>query len=235
MIEIIALSLTVLALSFAAWQMYAASNQAKRINLIHQSLTTRYLDCFPEFLSKTIDLINRSKSTLEIYVDVPGYSIFSNPDYFVRYKNSIEEKLIQGVKIDMVFLNAEKRRDSFNEIFPTKIEDWEEWKSKSSVKQKLEQFLNNQCNGESVENLTPEQLYLGLEKAYERVISSSFRGVNINEIESPLSMHFWISDTKEAVFTIPSFNPNDVTQGFTTSDPRLISALHTVIRRYEST
>jgi hypothetical protein len=222
-------------------QFRQAKQQTKDIQKINDSLTTRYLTTFPDFLPQVVTLINSTQKHLEIVVDVPGYGILSKHDEFVEYETAIKRRLSKNIPVKIVFLNKERRKESFSELFPAEGQDWDAWRNKQENQIKLHDFFahegdnkfDNEIDRKSfIDNTTRDQLEAALENAYQRVCTNAFRTANKVEVNEQLSFHFWISDGQSAVFTIPSFSPNDKAQGFTTSDPRLIAALTNIVERY---
>lgn len=104
LLNIVASVLTIVALGIAAWQTYEARKQTKALQEIHQSLTTRYLGPYPEFLSTIIPILESAKTSLIILTHCPAYAGFTNPDQEQIARQVIERKLGKhNFKVTLIF------------------------------------------------------------------------------------------------------------------------------------
>jgi hypothetical protein len=124
------------------------------------------------------------------------------------------------------------RRDRLNhEQFATALADWENWKRANL--QALETVRKDHKLNVTVDALTIEQFLETLESDDKRIIDD-FCGVGVCEVPVDISIHFWIIDGREAIFTIP-FLRDALEYGFSTSDNKLITAFSQLVERYSAT
>jgi type II secretory pathway pseudopilin PulG len=207
---------------------------ANHLDAISQSLSTRYLGAYPDYLPDITALIENIHRQLTIFCDVPAYGRVRAADYYYNYKQTIERKL--GKKdfcIQFIHLNEVELTKVFYEQYPH--HEWPNWKD--SHKELVEDFLEG--TSYSVDNIPYEDFLRLNMKCNTDLIKNEdvFNHSRVEREEShlPISMCFWIRDKdQEAIFTLINFTgTGDVEEfGFYTVDGSLIKALHSVFARY---
>ena len=98
-----------------AYDVYHDSEQDKQLQesidklaKIEQSLSTRYLGIFPEYISEISDLFNELEpaDTVVIFEDVLYYGIKSRPKEFCNMNDRLFEHALQGGSITVVYYNV---------------------------------------------------------------------------------------------------------------------------------
>lgn len=236
-LNIIAFLFTTIALVIAGWQFYQARKQTNELSEIKDSLSTRFIDRFPDYLIKINDLLNEAKNSIEIVCDVPGFGHFSQPDNWFEYLEIIRKKKHQGLNINITFHNREIRQKFRKEQFAQASGGkWNDWKLNPEIKPKMEKFLKKSNIEISVDKIEFSEFINLLESSENEIINHDFKGLSITEVKSNIAIYFWIIDGRKAIFAIPSFSkeyPGFLTYGFITSDPRLISTFHALKRKLE--
>ena len=97
-VGIMGLLFTVIALSFSLWQI----SEARKIT---DSISTRYIGEFPDFIEQINDLLSEAKEEIIIMTDVLGYGMYSNPEGFHKYLSIIEKKASEECSIKFVVYN----------------------------------------------------------------------------------------------------------------------------------
>lgn len=127
-LTIVALSLAVIALALAVWQ-------TRDMIAIRNSISTRYIGRFPEFVGQIADLIDGAEGSLVIVCDVPGYCLFSNRKAWLEYERAIKKyRLKKRARLDLIFLDQERRLARMTEQLRAAVDDWQKWvKSERNV------------------------------------------------------------------------------------------------------
>ena len=230
---------TVIALAFSIWQLVKASKHAKKINLIKESLSTRFIGEFPYYLTDIIDVLTKAKHEIIIVCDVATYGAFSSPKEFLSYRNIIEKKVFNNVKVEITCFNEEKRREIHHEQFKEARENWKEWAKNPENLDKLRKY----ARFVDPEKIKIDNLSKHTYKDFEDLLSSGteilfkhhFNGATICQINVNVANYFWIVDGLHAVFAIPTLTKPKhgfQTYGFVTSDHRLIKAFLSLRDRY---
>lgn len=130
----VSLWLGIIALIIACIQFRDAHKQAKlmesqsnALGFVTQSLTTRYIGPFPEYLPQVADLIETAKVELRIITGNPVPAYFSAPNVFMNYSHAIERKVRSGVDVTMTCMDQSQRLKRLKLQFPTSQEAWEAW------------------------------------------------------------------------------------------------------------
>lgn len=235
LIENFALILTIVALIIALKQFREARLQAESLGNIKDSLSTRFIDQFPGYTSEILSLIKKAKSKITIVCDVPGFAGLSDPGFWLEYRQELERKLTNGISVDIICYGEEKCRSIYIEQFSDAKFNWEEWKKNKDNFSKLSKYLKIK----GFKDQSPNEItYIDFENLLvsdKQAIEYHFQQANIIECNVELTTFFWIADNKQAVFAFPAGGTKKqgyFTYGFTTSDPRLISALISLKQRY---
>jgi hypothetical protein len=238
--------LTVVALILSIWQLKQASDQTKdlkqqteNLKQIQNGLSTKYLGQFPEYHTEIANLIDRAKSTVVMFYDLPGYGIFSNSSGWLQIDQAIQRKRNENVKFSVNVYATSRRKKILKEQFHHEGEKMQEWKKSLKIKPKVDKFLKDYGAGTDPVDLTHELLNSLLEKVHVEIITTTFRGEKVVEIDEHIPLYFWLIDDKEAIISIPTFSQEKDLESFTsteygffTSDDSLIKAMTEMKNRY---
>lgn len=220
---------TAAGLLFAIVQTWQAKAHANALSEIHKSLTTRYIGQFPDFCRNIVDVIGRAKSSIVIMCDFPGYAAFSAPSTFLAYRQILERKLHEGVKVSLTCYDSQRRREFFDEGFRG-ARTWEAWRQENLAH--LREYLRHEGREKELETLTQSKLGDLLEEEDRRILTSYLRGAEIREMGAHLPVYCWLVDGMEAIFVFSVRSEQAFEHGFATTDARLITALLDLRNRY---
>ena len=216
----------------AEFQRQQATSHANRLDAIKESLSTRYLGEFPRYFDKIVEVISKAEKRIIILCDYPGYGSFSDRKNWLRYKHTIEQKLQDGVKIELTCFNETLRRTSLDEQFFDSNE-WDNWKLVPDNVKLLEELLKWHKGSPPVSDLLWEQCSDLLAREEQDALTQTFQTAEIKQIDTYAPLYFWIADEKRAVFAIASVSNKEY--GFFTIDRQIISALIEMRNRYHRT
>lgn len=212
-----------------------ASEHTEELKKIRGSLSTKYIDKFPDFIPKITELIKRAESSIVIVASVPGYGIFSAPVVWEDYRAEIVKKKLSNVQVTLICTNRGKREEFREKRQFAQVKDtWDSWKQKHS--ELLEGFITHHVRDETVrmDNITFPIFLEELENAQRRVFEDVFTTVDGFQIPEHMDLYFWMRDRREAFFSIPVFTEGkEMEYGFITEDERLISALEGICEHYK--
>ena len=230
---VISLIVGALALILGLVQSWEAKKQTKRLKahsdalgLITDSLSTRYIGQFPDYLVSVTNLIESAKSELNIIKGNPTPAYFSDPTLWVNYSQAIERKSHSGIAVNMICMTEHQRKDRLAQQFPTSKEKWDDWIKNNHSK--VSHFLKFGYSKTKPEDLNFKVFLDLLLSTQTKMLNESFKskGVEVLEIDQVMPVQVWIADRKQAVFSIQALPTNTISHGFYTSDPRIVSALH---------
>ena len=161
-ISMISLWVGIVALMVALIQSRESSKQTKHLQeqyasltLIKESLSTRYLGQFPEYLFHLAKLIDSAKSDIHIIKGNPIPAYFSAPSIWMNYHHALERKSLEGIQINIICMDARQRDIRLIQQFPNSQQEWENWISpKSKNLDLLNHFLKYNFPEIKLEELT---------------------------------------------------------------------------------
>jgi hypothetical protein len=204
---------------------------SNKLGKVSESLQTKPIGNFPEYLSKISALIGRAEQSVTVMCDHPAYAIYSEGAGFDAYIAALKEKVARrsrehSFSVDLMFLAAEERRQLHRdqlELFAKQEEDWVRWRNS----EKMLAFLKRAhavCHPDARpmkdseaerarSTLTRDQYVEELEAANEALLRHHFYGAH--RVLLPLrdaagnpqahsrgpSIYFWMRET-EAIFAI---------------------------------
>jgi hypothetical protein len=232
------LVLAILALIFAWFQTREARQQTNRLKshsealvLITESLSTRYLGPFPEYLTVVNDLIKSARTELHIVNGNPTPAYFSAPSTWLDYIQAIERKVRSGVSVHLICMGDALRRQRLEQQFPSSKDEWDRWIPDNLSK--LKEFLRFRYSNKKPEELDYAAFLDLLQVTQRDILKEKFQGVEISEVDQIVSVQVWIADKAQAVFAIQTSPTNALSHGLYTSDPRFVNALHAMIELYD--
>src|SRR6185369_711129 len=233
------LGLAVVALILACFQTWEARKQTKRLKshsdalgLITESLSTRYLGPFPEYLSVVTDLVSSAKAELLIVVGNPTPAYFSNPALWIDYVQAVEKKTRSGVSVRLICMAENQRRQRLEQQFPTSNEEWEKWLNDHT--DQVMEFLKFRFSEIKISELDYKKFLELLQTAQREHLQQSFQynGVEVIQVPEMVTVQVWIVDKARAVFSIQTLPTNSLSHGLFTSDPHFVSALYSMTEVY---
>ncbi|MGD2087063.1 MAG: hypothetical protein PVH61_12850 [Candidatus Aminicenantes bacterium] len=233
-LSIIALSLTIAALSLSIWQLFKARAQTVKLDNISESLSTRFIGPFPDYINEINRILANARSKVSIACDVPSFVAFSDPDAWFTYQKNIEKKIRAGINMEITFLDKDLRKKTYRDQFKQARLFFSKWVQSDNIQDRMRAYIR--CHPTAKEE---PQCYEDFERSLEEndddLILRFFSHTSLVETGIPLFNYFWIVDNIQAVFAIPTaVEPKGgfVTHGFYTEDPRLIAALRSVGVKY---
>jgi hypothetical protein len=194
------------------------------VDRIAQSVSTQYLDTFPGNMKDIFDVVNSSKTRLQVMCDFPAYGAFSEPALFDQLKTAYMTATVdRTVKLDMVAYNDElmerytrKQFGSIPYIDLVVRPDFTKWREHNKLKWPM----------------TETEFYRNLTRIQDETIDflrtqchSDFMSV-----DSSLPFFAWVADSKVAVISFWAMRGKTVAElTFRTSDPQMIVAVERVI------
>lgn len=232
---VIGMTFTIIALTLALIQLRDARIQTSNLVRIRESLSTRYIAQFPEYVPAIVELFEQARTEILIVCDVPTYGFLSDRTTWLKYRQALETKIENDVIVKIECLSESRMTDLVNEQFNLSAEDFTEWKNVDTNREKLEAFLRYDYPSWTLSELALDD-FLGLVASYAaRTTEASFAGALVQELNFNMPLYFWIVDRTQAIFAIPTFAQRDFgfTYGFYTSDTRLVGALLALAELYE--
>ena len=219
-------------LLFAGWQIYLSRRDAHKLHSIQESLTTRYISDFPDFLNDIIELLQGATESVHIVCDVPAYALYSAPKRSLRYRNVLQELALDGKPVKIVHLDDKRVTGLHDEQFSCTDEEWTRWKASEVEKGRLRKFCDRYFPSDpEAKELNQDEFRVQLTDQHRRTLEHDFENICTFPVATPISLYFWIADEKKAILSVPSFFENAVEFGFMTEDSRLIRALLHMHRR----
>src|SRR5205809_910834 len=125
-VETLGLILAVLALVVGVFHVWEIQQTAKDLHSvqsslshdlrsIQSSLSTRFAGEFPDFLDQSIRTVRSAQHDVVILCDFPFYGDFSDPRRALLLRQAIEEKLQQGITVQLIFLSEARRIKALRE------------------------------------------------------------------------------------------------------------------------
>jgi hypothetical protein len=243
-LAVIAVLVGVVALAFASKQYFDAratlvslqestsylNGVTRSLNDVQQSISTRTVGDFPDFLEEIVKMLEGAKKEIWICCDLPGYGMISSPELFSRYLEQIQIKSLR-IPIHLVtsirpWIDDLRRR--INEVG---------WNAYSREYEVGVQGLMDQYHPglESIADLSCERYVERLEEAQEKIVRSldpDTRKIDVTDTGSIVPMQFWVVDGTDAVFALARYTKQAREVGFRTSDRGLIHALIGICSKY---
>jgi len=229
LLTVIGLFLTAIALGLSVWQTLAARTQARDLDKVRRSLTTRFIGEFPDYLPEIVALVKRARKEVIIFCDFPTYGYFSDHSNWLNYRHAIDDKLNQDVKVSLTCPNKRRRLEFNKEQFAKEGEKWEAWRQEKKTIERLRMILPSHTE---IADLTRDGFLKILENADQKMLKETFARAEKHEIDIFMPTFFWIADSNEAIFTFSTYSEDASEYGFYTLDQKLISALKNIRERY---
>lgn len=201
-----------------------------RMELIAQSMSTRFIGLFPEHLYDIVEIVKRANKELLLLVDCSDYGSFPRPEAHQNFVRAIEDARRRKVEVKMLISGESVAHTCTSPFRRMEIEEL----SKTDEFKHYFEFWS----GERPIPSTTQELVELLQKK-EQNAKEHLReiGVDIkppsNELTDKAGLFFWIEDCVEAVFlfcdpegkTDADGNAEGMGLAFRTRDSKLIEVL----------
>jgi hypothetical protein len=193
------------------------------------------------YLTDLADIIERAKNCVTIVCDYPAYGTFADPKGAEAYYRAIEDRLIQGVTIRVIFLTKE-RRNALNDTFWTQEDAWT-----PDFRERVDWYVNTRLHNStpSSDHVARPELLDVLEQeslmVIDRLNTAARTGfarhgkqlLSRRETSSLMPVYCWVRDGAEAAFAIAMLKEGrNKETAFATVDPGLVAVLEGVYDRY---
>lgn len=193
--------------------------QSEKMKTITESLSTKFVDEFPNQMDTIIDYINLTKNKLLMVLDFPAYGCVSNPNGYVRFRNSLDKLMsLENIEVTLISYIKDKQLEQLQLQFD--LENVEE-QIREDHKKKITSFAKK-FNLEEIK--TYKQLFDELLKRNEELFNKfkeNSQKVYLTDLE--LTMFLWLIDEdKSGLFSFYTrgLNSNEVT--FSTEDRNVL-------------
>lgn len=251
-------ALALVGLGFSAWQTRQTLEQAKgfaeierkaeasleRLERVAAALPTRILGDWPGYLTDLARFVERTEHYLKIVRDVPAYGALSNLPGHQEYQRALEDCLLGGNDLDIVFMSPPSRRQlnidfssadarGWSPQYSQRISDWtaelQLVDPSVATPTNFDQFLD------LLESLN-EKIIRRIENAARTGSDRVGRKLLIHrETDAMIPLYIWIRDGVEAIFAVAVFAPEDEKEiAFITTDLGLVKALEAAFDRYSA-
>jgi hypothetical protein len=224
---------TVLTVALSLIGFRSARSQVRELGEIRQSLSTRYIGQFPDYIPEVVDLIKTANKEILIAYGQVTFGLFSWREQWLEYRTALEQKLQEGITVDLLCLDDTQRKTHQMEQFSLDKMPWDQKINDAQFKERL-QILEKHYSTKNVAHLDRDAFLAVLEDEQKRVLNNEFRTAIITEIDVPFAMHAWVVDSRRAIFTVPNFAEGPSELGFSTSDVGLIKAIESIHLRYKN-
>jgi len=228
--------ITVAALALAIFQSCQAIRSEQKVQDIAESVSTQYVNVFPNNMPKIIELLQKAQKKLVIVSDIGAYGHFSSPSDSNSYVKELDRLSAPGKKIDIEFIcysrsaADEHLEDQFgwNTLLASskgdQVKAWQKFHDDHKDafvayrpwhfnKEPMDMGdLTNQIN-DATDNLLTQ---LRSRKGEQGIYLAA-------KTELPIFM--WIIDDNEAIFSFHTYGENAREHSFRTTDPRFIDRL----------
>jgi len=211
-----------------------AKESRQALTEMQGSISTRYIAHFPLYFKDIVALIDEAQARIDIFCDVPAYGNFSSRRHFLDYRHKLENKLEQGLTIEITCLSKEGRSALFKEQFFGHDADWEKKKHSDDFRPLLAGFLDAHGKHSELDSLTLDTFFGMIEEEDNLMLTKFLSRATITETKAHVPIYFWLIDGSKAIFAIPILSDKEREHGFVTTDSSLIKAFSSMRKRYNS-
>jgi len=238
----------IVALAFGA-------HNARRSQQLINSLSTRYVDNFPDNLHAINELIDSAERSLVVVADQAGYGLLSNASEYGRYNSRIRANVKDkvGVSVDFLVYSEidahETRRDQLRNLSMenvlSKPKYFDFWSDHPGLKPRVQSTFDDE--GEA----SARQEFFAILDSLEIAARDDFRsmkgGMRYMEarVGDRFEVFFWLADGREAIFSFLTTTPKPLSGAndgiedlrevsFYTRDRRMIEVLMSLVEPYRT-
>lgn len=193
--------------------------QSEKMKTITESLSTKFVDKFPNQMDTITDYINSTKNNLFMILDFPAYGSVSNPNGYAKFRNSLDKLMsLENIEVTLITYSADKQLEQLQLQFD--LENVEE-QIRDNHKEKITSFTKK-FNLKEISNY--RQLFDELLKRNTELFNTfkeNNQKVYLTDLE--LTMFLWLIDEdKKGLFSFYTrgLNSNEVT--FSTEDRNVL-------------
>jgi hypothetical protein len=214
----------------------------RELEKISQSLSTKVIGIFPNYLDRLAELISSAENSVRIMCAYPQHGAFSCPDGWSKLEGAIREVIRNDeIGVELVFSSSRVRLENDREQFHEALSDWDSWKNRNS-RQLSVYFQKNSGGVNTSDYHSPQDLktcedWFQLQELCEQNALAVWRGwdglLDITEVDELMPVFVWIRDDNEAIFVLMSYEQSAVSYAFYTCDAGLVGALASLVHRYK--
>ncbi len=212
-------AVTIVALLLALTQTYSTRRTQNTTKVIAESLSTRYVDVFPENLDEIIDLLKTTRHKLVVMTDVVGYGIYSCPRLALEYQHQL--LALQAKDVDMALIVYDR--------YTTEVAIRKQMKTISNIDKEKEtaswaEYFRVFPGQNRPQTL--DEFFHMLTDHHGRLLNElRLHWIQVREIPIAVPLFVWVSDEKTAIFSFYTEGGKNREVSFRTKDDRLISTL----------
>jgi hypothetical protein len=211
-----------------------SESHAKMLDAILRTQSTRHIGQFPDYIARIAQFIGEAKKEVAILCDFPAYGSFSAHHDFLKYRQAIETKVDEGLRVKITCLDSSSRVSLVHQQFSAEERIWEEWRQAPQNRDRLKTFIQAHAGEISADSISAEQFAALIEEEDSRTLKTYYAGAEIVQTKEHIPFYCWLVDGDSAIFAIPSFSEKSLEHGFSTLDPHLISGFEGIRSRYDS-
>ncbi len=217
-------------------------NQGELMDRISQSVSTKVIGPFPEYLETLSEILAGAKSSLCIVCPYPEHACFSCPDHYPAYEAALMAALRNSdMSVSMSVTTGELRLKHDREQFHVAHDKWDNWVKDNRTK--LDLYYNRHSGTatnvqklSSIDGLKSAEDWHRFQEACEQAALARWKDADgkfeLTECSEIMPIFIWIVDGKEAVFTIMGYDENGLGYAVHTLDKGLVDALKSLCDRY---
>lgn len=228
-------AITVVSLFIAFYQVADASkqkrearDQSEKLKRIADSLSTKYIGRFPDYIDEIEGVIERAEHELLILSTLPLIGAVRAPEKWWRLGRALDGRLhgTRRIPVKAVFADARTRPDFFRQMFREAVETWPTWIARPENRTRIDDFAGRfEC---ATPIATADDYLAALECAVRLALERTYKGAEIFEMGTTTTLSLWIADSSEAVLAIRTFAARDDSHAFLTADTQLVQALRAI-------
>ncbi len=214
-------ALALFAIGFA-WKQYKDSAELKdKTEEIAKSMTTRYVQMFPENFEELIELVSQPKDSLDILLDYSGYGHYGSPIEFEKYLNALRARKPHLRKRMIVYSSSLTQSIFASREFTAAV--WQEMRATAAYK---DFFARGYCPTTRNEPATVEEFRaIMLRNLGYYLYQLQKEDFEIRCVDTEGVIFTWIADDLDAMVSFRSQKEDDTEAAFRTRDPRLLTTL----------
>jgi hypothetical protein len=198
------------------------------LDAVAKSLSTRYVDQFPQYLSNVPELLRKAEKNIRVVSIVPTPGVFSGADHWHDIKAILARASRRtDMKVEAVFGNRDTSECYLKEQFQTEGTIWSEWSKVPKNREKLVAFFRDYNSEIDVLNCSHDDFLKTFENASKIELAASLHLVQKKFLTYRPQICMWIiDDDKEAIFMMQTAQRHLNSHAFWTRDPKLIGGLN---------
>lgn len=191
---------------------------AQRLEVLSESLPTRFIGTFPDSVGRLADFVQQAKRELVIVSDYAGFGAYSVPRPFAAYFQAIRRRCVDTPRIDVKMVIYTRKAGEAAAGLQFGENDWERISQSSEFTNFYRLFADRFASPPGSFKEWNNQSW-EMEDWYRHALKSC--GADVRETDASIPVFLWIRDDEDAIISFQSSAEfNDVT--FRTSDAGFI-------------